>query len=85
MEDVREILSAKFHQINHKDEVYPFHVPSYPPTHQVDFTPLMWASKENHLQILIALLEYGADVNAQTEVFLLHFFPFPLLPPAHKS
>jgi hypothetical protein len=45
----------------------------------------MWASKENHLQILIALLEYGADVNAQTEVFLLHFFPFPLLPPAHKS
>jgi hypothetical protein len=28
----------------------------------------MWASKENHLQILLALLEYGADVNAQTEV-----------------
>jgi ankyrin repeat protein len=34
----------------------------------------MWASKENHLQILIALLEYGADVNAQTEVFYFLLF-----------
>lgn len=30
----------------------------------------MWASKENHLQILIALLEFGADINAQTEVII---------------
>jgi hypothetical protein len=53
---------------------------------QTDFTPLMWASKENHLQILLALLEYGADVDAQTEAINLPLsLPFPLLLLRHTS
>lgn len=72
--DVREILSTHFRRINQKDEVFilnsfnSFLIFNFVFS-KADFTPLMWASRENHIQILTTLLEYGADVNDQTEVF----------------
>lgn len=39
-----------------------------------DCTPLMEASSQGHLQVVLLLLKHGADVNAQSSAGM-HFIP----------